>query len=71
AHRSIGYLPVVDENNKLKGLITRASLVSVLSDVLWADPDTSQNGADSDTSQNGTEIAAEQNTATKEERVEI
>lgn len=61
AHKSIGFLPVVDENNKLKGLITRASLVSVLSDVLWADPDTSQNG---------TKMATEQNTTTEEERVE-
>jgi osmoprotectant transport system ATP-binding protein len=62
ARKRIGYLPVVDENNKLKGLITRASLVSVLSDVLWADPDTSSNG---------TETTTEQNTTTEEERVEI
>jgi osmoprotectant transport system ATP-binding protein len=30
AREQVGYLPVVDEDNRLKGLITRASLVNVL-----------------------------------------
>jgi osmoprotectant transport system ATP-binding protein len=30
--RSIGYVPVVSEDNKLVGLITRSSLISVLSE---------------------------------------
>ncbi|MDP3447696.1 MAG: betaine/proline/choline family ABC transporter ATP-binding protein [Eubacteriales bacterium] len=39
SQEGIGYLPVVDDKQRLKGLITRSSLVSVLSDVLWNSPD--------------------------------
>lgn len=35
AEHKVGYLPVIDEHNRLKGLITRASLVGILTDVLW------------------------------------
>lgn len=35
AEHDVGYLPVVDDNNKLQGLMTRSSLVDILSDVLW------------------------------------
>lgn len=35
ARSKVGYLPVVDHNGRLKGLITRTSLVNVLADVLW------------------------------------
>ncbi len=31
----VGYLPVVDANGILRGLMTRSSLVDILSDVLW------------------------------------
>lgn len=45
SQKNVGYLPVIDDHNKLKGLITRASLVNVLSDVLWNSPDTQSNGS--------------------------
>ncbi len=37
AEHDVGYLPVVDDNNKLQGLMTRASLVDILTDVLWSE----------------------------------
>lgn len=39
SQEGIGYLPVIDDKQRLKGLITRSSLVSVLSDVFWNSPD--------------------------------
>lgn len=48
----IGYLPVVDEQNRLKGLMTRASLVNILSDVLWSSPEMSS-AADEKTEEKG------------------
>jgi osmoprotectant transport system ATP-binding protein len=42
AEQGAGYLPVVDEKNRLQGLMTRASLVDILTDVLW--PDIKENG---------------------------
>ncbi|HHX75094.1 MAG TPA: ABC transporter ATP-binding protein [Firmicutes bacterium] len=42
AEQGAGYLPVVDEKNRLQGLMTRASLVDILTDVLW--PDVKENG---------------------------
>jgi len=44
SQHEIGYLPVVDEKNRLTGLMTRASLVNILSDVLWSSPETNGNG---------------------------
>ncbi|KKM08955.1 hypothetical protein SY88_21095 [Clostridiales bacterium PH28_bin88] len=35
AEHGIGYLPVIDETGKLLGLMTRSSLVDILTDVLW------------------------------------
>ena len=35
AEHNVGYLPVVGDKNKLQGLMTRSSLVDILSDVLW------------------------------------
>ncbi|MCR3922408.1 MAG: ABC transporter ATP-binding protein [Firmicutes bacterium] len=35
AEHNVGYLPVIDENEQLQGLMTRASLVDILTDVLW------------------------------------
>jgi osmoprotectant transport system ATP-binding protein len=37
AEHDVGYLPVVDDNNRLLGLMTRASLVDILTDVLWSE----------------------------------
>lgn len=48
ARTGVGYLPVIDDHNKLKGLITRASLVNVLSDVLWSNPEAQPEGSASD-----------------------
>jgi len=39
SQNNVGYLPVVDDQFRLRGLITRASLVNVLSDVLWSSPE--------------------------------
>lgn len=36
SQQGIGYLPVVNDRGHLQGLITRSSLVNVLSDVLWS-----------------------------------
>ena len=44
SQNNVGYLPVVDDQLRLKGLITRASLVNVLSDVLWSSPEVGGNG---------------------------
>jgi len=44
AQNNVGYLPVVDDQFRLQGLITRASLVNVLSDVLWSGPEIGKNG---------------------------
>ncbi|HZK24985.1 MAG TPA: ABC transporter ATP-binding protein [Oscillospiraceae bacterium] len=35
AQYNVGYLPVIDEDNKLRGLMTRSSLVDILTDVMW------------------------------------
>jgi len=48
ARTGVGYLPVIDDRNKLEGLITRASLVNVLSDVLWSNPEAQPEGSVSD-----------------------
>jgi len=45
AQNNVGYLPVVDDLFRLKGLITRASLVNVLSDVMWSGPEVSSSDA--------------------------
>lgn len=46
AENKLGHLPVVNEEGKLKGLMTRSSLVDILSDVLWpsANSETNNNG---------------------------
>ncbi|HHX77413.1 MAG TPA: betaine/proline/choline family ABC transporter ATP-binding protein, partial [Firmicutes bacterium] len=36
AKHKLGYLPVVDSKNRLQGLLTRSSLVDILTDVLWS-----------------------------------
>ncbi|NLZ93314.1 MAG: betaine/proline/choline family ABC transporter ATP-binding protein [Firmicutes bacterium] len=43
AKHNVGYLPVINDQNQLKGLITRASLVGILTDVLWPDLSSSHN----------------------------
>lgn len=35
AEYNVGYLPVIDEDKKLHGLMTRSSLVDILTDVMW------------------------------------
>ncbi|WP_270789047.1 betaine/proline/choline family ABC transporter ATP-binding protein [Enterococcus diestrammenae] len=35
--RGLKYVPVVDDNNRLVGILTRASLVDIVYDVLWGD----------------------------------
>lgn len=44
SQNNVGYLPVVDDQFRLRGLITRSSLVNVLSDVLWSSPEVGGNG---------------------------
>ncbi|MCC9751874.1 CBS domain-containing protein, partial [Streptococcus agalactiae] len=34
------YAPVVDHENNLKGIVTRASLVDMLYDIIWGDTET-------------------------------
>lgn len=38
--RGLKYAPVVDKENNLKGIVTRASLVDMLYDIIWGDGDT-------------------------------
>src|SRR5699024_9025160 len=48
--RNIRNIPVVDDDNKLVGLITRANLVDIVYDTIWGDEDLSEEmstGADS------------------------
>ena len=35
--RGLKYVPVVDENNKVVGILTRASLVDIVYDVIWGE----------------------------------
>lgn len=44
----LGYLPVVDESGKLRGLMTRSSLVDILCDVLWSPGVTANNNIEKD-----------------------
>lgn len=51
AKHGVGYLPVIDDKGKLQGLMTRASLVDILTDVLWPSGNTAksnghENGGD-------------------------
>ncbi|MBO1305882.1 ABC transporter ATP-binding protein [Enterococcus sp. 669A] len=45
--RGVKYVPVVDDNNHLVGILTRVSLVDIVYDALWGEEDTviSANGA--------------------------
>ncbi len=38
--RGLKYAPVVDHENNLKGIVTRASLVDMLYDIIWGDTET-------------------------------
>ncbi|WLV23925.1 betaine/proline/choline family ABC transporter ATP-binding protein [Aciduricibacillus chroicocephali] len=40
--RGVKYVPVVDEANKLVGIVTRASLVDIVYDSIWGEEDTAQ-----------------------------
>ena len=37
--RGLKYVPVVDENSRLVGIVTRSSLVDIVYDVVWGDED--------------------------------
>ena len=69
----VGYLPVTDQQGMLKGLITRASLVNILTDVLWSSNDStvSANGSGTNGKNHETDtIANEAMKATGKERDE-
>jgi osmoprotectant transport system ATP-binding protein len=38
--RGIKYVPVVDDQKRLTGILTRASLVDIVYDVIWGEEDT-------------------------------
>lgn len=48
--RGLKYVPVVDENNKVVGILTRASLVDIVYDVIWGEEHSITNAIDSSTS---------------------
>ncbi|EHJ52685.1 betaine/proline/choline family ABC transporter ATP-binding protein [Streptococcus macacae] len=40
--RGVKYVPVIDEENHLKGIVTRSSLVDMLYDIIWGNQDTEE-----------------------------
>ncbi|MBC7342030.1 MAG: CBS domain-containing protein [Clostridia bacterium] len=38
------YLPVVDEHNRLQGLVTRTAMVNALASVVWGERNEEENG---------------------------
>ena len=48
--RGVKYVPVVDENKHLVGILTRVSLVDIIYDVLWGEEETFGDAAESITS---------------------
>lgn len=48
--RGLKYVPVVDENNKVVGILTRASLVDIVYDVIWGEEYSITNAIGSSTS---------------------
>lgn len=49
--RGVKYVPVVDDNNHLVGILTRVSLVDIIYDVLWGEEGTFGDAAESITSE--------------------
>ena len=49
--RGVKYVPVVDENKHLVGILTRVSLVDIIYDVLWGEEETFGDAAESITSE--------------------
>lgn len=49
--RGVKYVPVVDEDNHLVGILTRVSLVDIIYDVLWGEEDTFGDAAENITSE--------------------
>ena len=50
--RGLKYVPVVDEQNKVVGILTRASLVDIVYDVIWGEDPATTDVAESATLKN-------------------
>lgn len=49
-------MPVVDEQNKVVGILTRASLVDIVYDVIWGEDPATTDVAESDTPEESKEV---------------
>lgn len=47
--RGLKYVPVVDDKQKVVGILTRASLVDIVYDVIWGEEDSTETAVDSET----------------------
>ena len=56
--RGLKYVPVVDHDKKLVGIVTRAALVDVVYDTIWGDNDDKSDDNDSDQADSDTENTA-------------
>lgn len=56
--RGLKYVPVVDHEKKLVGIVTRAALVDVVYDTIWGDNDDKSDDNDSDQADSDTENTA-------------
>lgn len=56
--RGLKYVPVVDADKKLVGIVTRAALVDVVYDTIWGDNDDKSDDNDSDQADSDTENTA-------------
>ena len=54
--RGLKYVPVVDEQNKVVGILTRASLVDIVYDVIWGEAPATTDDAESATPEESKEV---------------
>lgn len=54
--RGLKYVPVVDEQNKVVGILTRASLVDIVYDVIWGEDPATTDVAESATHEEFKEV---------------
>ncbi|MFS1403779.1 CBS domain-containing protein, partial [Enterococcus faecium] len=54
--RGLKYVPVVDEQNKVVGILTRASLVDIVYDVIWGEDPATTDVAESATPEESKEV---------------
>lgn len=62
--RGLKYVPVVDEKNRVMGMLTRASLVDIVYDVIWGEEDNLSAAIDSVLSDQNTTVEAAEEIAT-------